>query len=84
MDMDLIVIPLKYANELRSVTSDKLDSLTASFDDNAGKVTQILVDSELHTHAIRRRLTPRLRMCHPILDFFLLDFIQMNCIPICV
>ncbi|KAG6262376.1 hypothetical protein E4U49_003168 [Claviceps purpurea] len=61
MDMDLIVIPLKYANELRAVTSDKLDSLTASFDDNAGKVTQILVDSELHTHVIQRRLTPRLR-----------------------
>ncbi|KAG6163600.1 hypothetical protein E4U11_001781 [Claviceps purpurea] len=60
MDMDLIVIPLKYANELRAVTSDKLDSLTASFDDNAGKVTQILVDSELHTHVIQRRLTPRL------------------------
>ncbi|KAG6283475.1 hypothetical protein E4U48_000069 [Claviceps purpurea] len=60
MDMDLIVIPLKYANELRAITSDKLDSLTASFDDNAGKVTQILVDSELHTHVIQRRLTPRL------------------------
>ncbi|KAG5975783.1 hypothetical protein E4U58_007323 [Claviceps cyperi] len=60
MDMDLIVIPLKYANELRAVTSDKLDPLTASFDDNAGKVTQILVDSELHTHAIQRRLNPRL------------------------
>nr|UGT01521.1 P450 monooxygenase [Claviceps arundinis] len=67
MDMDLIVIPLKYANELRSVTSDKLDSLTASFDDNAGKVTQILVDSELHTHAIRRRLTPRLPNILPVM-----------------
>ncbi|KAG5944078.1 hypothetical protein E4U59_007641 [Claviceps monticola] len=69
MDMDLIVIPLKYANELRAVTSDKLDSLTASFDDNAGKVTRILLDSELHTHVIQRRLTPRLRMRHLNLDF---------------
>ncbi|KAG6272331.1 hypothetical protein E4U47_002567 [Claviceps purpurea] len=67
MDMDLIVIPLKYANELRAVTSDKLDSLTASFDDNAGKITQILVDSELHTHVIQRRLTPRLPNIIPIM-----------------
>nr|UGT01491.1 P450 monooxygenase [Claviceps purpurea] len=67
MDMDLIVIPLKYANELRAVTSDKLDSLTASFDDNAGKVTQILVDSELHTHVIQRRLTPRLPNIIPVM-----------------
>nr|UGT01520.1 P450 monooxygenase [Claviceps cyperi] len=67
MDMDLIVIPLKYANELRAVTSDKLDPLTASFDDNAGKVTQILVDSELHTHAIQRRLNPRLPIILPVM-----------------
>nr|UGT01488.1 P450 monooxygenase [Claviceps quebecensis] len=67
MDMDLIVIPLKYANELRAVTSDKLDPLTASFDDNAGKVTKILVDSELHTHAIQRRLTPRLPNILPVM-----------------
>nr|UGT01479.1 P450 monooxygenase [Claviceps capensis] len=67
MDMDLIVIPLKYANELRAVTSDKLDSLTASFDDNAGKVTQILVDSELHTHVIQKRLTPRLPNIIPVM-----------------
>ncbi|KAH8897620.1 P450 monooxygenase [Thozetella sp. PMI_491] len=60
MDMDLIVLPLRYASELRAVTSDKLDPLTASFDDNAGDVTKILLGSELHTHAIQRRLTPRL------------------------
>lgn len=66
MDMDLVVIPLKYASELRAVTNDKLDPLTASFDDNAGAVTSILLGSELHTHAIQRRLTPRLRRRHEI------------------
>nr|AFO69303.1 P450 monooxygenase [Aciculosporium take] len=67
MDMDLVVIPLKYALELRAVTSDKLDPLTASFGDNAGKVTNILLGSELHTHAIQRRLNPRLAQFLPIL-----------------
>lgn len=61
MDMDLIVVPLKYASELRAMTSDKLDPLTASFDDNAGAVTGILLGSELHTEAIQRKLTPKLR-----------------------
>jgi cytochrome P450 monooxygenase len=61
MDMDLIVLPLKYAAELRAITSDKLDPLTASFDDNAGSLTGILLESELHSEAIHRRLTPRLR-----------------------
>ncbi|RYP42597.1 hypothetical protein DL767_000121 [Monosporascus sp. MG133] len=60
MDMDLIVIPLKYASELRAISSDKLDPLTASFDDNAGRLTNILLESELHSDAIHRRLTPRL------------------------
>nr|AGN73037.1 P450 monooxygenase [Epichloe aotearoae] len=67
MDMDLIVIPLQYALELRAVTSDKLDPLTASFDDNAGKVTRILLGSELHTRAIQQRLTPRLPQALPVL-----------------
>nr|AFO69293.1 P450 monooxygenase [Epichloe gansuensis] len=67
MDMDLIVIPLQYALELRAVTSDKLDPLTASFDDNAGKVTRILLGSELHTRAIQRRLNPRLPQTLPVL-----------------
>ncbi|KAI1121485.1 tryptophan dimethylallyltransferase-domain-containing protein [Nemania abortiva] len=67
MDMDLIVLPLRYASELRAVTSDKLDPLTASFDDNAGDMTNILLGSELHTHAIQRRLTPRLPQIIPIL-----------------
>nr|AFO69284.1 P450 monooxygenase [Periglandula ipomoeae] len=67
MDMDLIVIPLQYAFELRAITSDKLDPLTASFDDNAGKVTRILLGSELHTRAIQRRLTPRLSQTLPII-----------------
>ncbi|KAL7626881.1 hypothetical protein AAE478_003655 [Parahypoxylon ruwenzoriense] len=67
MDMDLIVIPLKYASELRSITSDKLDPLTASFDDNAGRVTSILLGSELHSDAIHRRLTPRLPQIIPII-----------------
>jgi cytochrome P450 monooxygenase len=62
MDMDILVLPLKYASELRGITSNRLDPLTASFDDNAGKVTSILLESELHTSAIQRRLTPRLRM----------------------
>ena len=60
MDMDLIIIPFRYAAELRAITSDKLDSLTASFDDNAGAHTDILLGSELHTAAIQRRLTPGL------------------------
>ncbi|KOS19888.1 Ent-kaurene oxidase [Escovopsis weberi] len=59
-DMDLIVIPLRYATELRAVTNDKLDPLVAAFDDNAGKLTNILLDSELHSDAIHRRLTPGL------------------------
>nr|AGN73072.1 P450 monooxygenase [Epichloe coenophiala] len=67
MDMDLIVIPLQYALELRAVTSDKLDPLTASFDDNAGKVTRILLGSELHTRAIQQRLTPKLPQTLPVL-----------------
>ncbi|KAG8425893.1 hypothetical protein J3459_008586 [Metarhizium acridum] len=67
MDMDLVVIPLKYASELRAVTNDKLDPLTASFDDNAGAVTSILLGSELHTHAIQRRLTPRLPKIIPMM-----------------
>ncbi|PHH78827.1 hypothetical protein CDD80_6198 [Ophiocordyceps camponoti-rufipedis] len=59
MDMDLVVIPLKYAAELRAVTSDKLDPLTASFDDNAGHLTKILLGSELHSDAIHRpRIIP--------------------------
>ncbi|KFH44067.1 Ent-kaurene oxidase-like protein [Hapsidospora chrysogenum ATCC 11550] len=66
MDMDLIVIPLKYAAELRAVTSDKLDPLTASFDDNAGSLTGILLESELHSEAIHRRLTPRLPRIIPV------------------
>ncbi|KAI0600759.1 tryptophan dimethylallyltransferase-domain-containing protein [Biscogniauxia sp. FL1348] len=67
MDMNLIVIPLRYASELRAITSDKLDPLTASFDDNAGSVTRILLGSELHSDAIHRRLTPRLPQIIPII-----------------
>ncbi|KAM4059006.1 cytochrome p450 [Hirsutella rhossiliensis] len=66
MDMDLVVIPLKYAAELRAVTSDKLDPLTASFDDNAGNLTGILLGSELHSDAIHRRLTPGLPRIIPV------------------
>ncbi|KJZ71110.1 hypothetical protein HIM_09529 [Hirsutella minnesotensis 3608] len=66
MDMDLVVIPLKYASELRAVTSDKLDPLTASFDDNAGNLTGILLGSELHSDAIHRRLTPGLPRVIPV------------------
>ncbi|RDA95617.1 hypothetical protein CP533_1096 [Ophiocordyceps camponoti-saundersi (nom. inval.)] len=66
MDMDLVVIPLKYASELRAVTSDKLDPLTASFDDNAGHLTKILLGSELHSDAIHRRLTPGLPRIIPV------------------
>ncbi|KAF4585499.1 P450 monooxygenase [Ophiocordyceps camponoti-floridani] len=66
MDMDLVVIPLKYAAELRAVTSDKLDPLTASFDDNAGHLTKILLGSELHSDAIHRRLTPGLPRIIPV------------------
>lgn len=62
--MDLIVIPLRYATELASVTSDRLDPLVAAFDDNSGNLTNILLNSELHTDAIQRRLTPGLRKCN--------------------
>ena len=61
MDMDLIVLPLRYVSELRSITNDKLDPLIASFDDNAGSLTSILLGSELHSDAIHRRLNPGLR-----------------------
>ncbi|GIK05237.1 hypothetical protein Aspvir_009341 [Aspergillus viridinutans] len=67
MDMDLIVIPLKYASELRSITSDKLDPLTASFDDNAGNLTGILLGSELHSDVIHRCLTPGLPRIIPVI-----------------
>ncbi|KAI1082126.1 P450 monooxygenase [Whalleya microplaca] len=73
MDIDLIVIPLKYASELRSITSEKLDPLTASFDDNAGRITSILLGSELHSDAIHRRLTPRLPQVIPIMIAELTD-----------
>ncbi|KYK60560.1 cytochrome P450 monooxygenase [Drechmeria coniospora] len=66
MDMDLTIIPLKHALELRAVTSDKLDPLTASFDDNAGSLTGILLGSELHSDAIHRRLTPGLPRIIPV------------------
>ncbi|POR31658.1 Cytochrome P450 monooxygenase [Tolypocladium paradoxum] len=67
MDMDLVVIPLKYALELRAITSDKLDPLTATFDDNAGNLTNILLGSELHSDAIHRRLTPGLPRIIPVI-----------------
>ncbi|KJZ72999.1 hypothetical protein HIM_07571 [Hirsutella minnesotensis 3608] len=67
MDMDLVIIPLKYASELRAVTSDKLDPLTASFDDNAGNLTNILLGSELHSDAIHRKLTPGLPRIIPVI-----------------
>ncbi|KAK8047957.1 cytochrome P450 monooxygenase SirB-like protein [Apiospora saccharicola] len=66
MDMDLIVIPFKYAAELRAIPSDKLDPLTASFNDNAGAHTGILLGSELHTVAIQKRLTPGLARLIPV------------------
>lgn len=59
---DLLVIPLEYGNELRSVHSEKLNQLEANFENHVGDYTSILLGGDLHTEVIQRRLIPGLRM----------------------
>ncbi|KAL4755995.1 cytochrome P450 [Aspergillus foveolatus] len=57
-DGDLVVLPTKYAEELRQLPSTALNALEATFSDHVGDYTTILTDSHLHTETIQKKLTP--------------------------
>ncbi|KAF2759882.1 putative cytochrome P450 [Pseudovirgaria hyperparasitica] len=59
---EILVIPNKYVDELRSLPEHKLSSIVANIDNFQGAFStiDILLEGDLHTHTIQTRLTPKL------------------------
>ncbi|KAF4636465.1 hypothetical protein G7Y89_g1617 [Cudoniella acicularis] len=59
---DILVISIKYVDEIRNIPKPKLSSIQANIDNFEGlySTTSILLEGHLHTDTIQRRLTPKL------------------------
>ncbi|KAI9926545.1 hypothetical protein ASPWEDRAFT_119143 [Aspergillus wentii DTO 134E9] len=61
-DSDILVIPNKYVEELRSMPDAKISAIQAHIKNLLGKysTTLILLESDLHTRMLQTKLTPNL------------------------
>ncbi|RHZ63614.1 cytochrome P450 [Aspergillus thermomutatus] len=61
-DSDILVIPNKYVEELRSLPDEKISAIRAHIKNLLGKysTTLILLESDLHTRMLQTKLTPNL------------------------
>ncbi|KAE8375461.1 cytochrome P450 [Aspergillus bertholletiae] len=61
-DSDILVIPNKYVEELRSLPDEKISAIKAHIKNLLGKysTTLILLESDLHTRMLQTKLTPNL------------------------
>ncbi|KAG0155687.1 hypothetical protein PDIDSM_2860 [Penicillium digitatum] len=64
-DGEVIVLPLKYQEELRHLPPSKLSSLHAQYENALGKYTNIIIDTLLPSMTVRKKLTPSLSRVVP-------------------
>ncbi|KAF9891035.1 hypothetical protein FE257_005294 [Aspergillus nanangensis] len=64
-DSDLLVLPRRYLEEIRQISSVKMSPLEAQYNNILGQYTNILPNSELTGHTVARKLTPALNRILP-------------------
>ncbi|KAJ5759746.1 hypothetical protein N7520_006902 [Penicillium odoratum] len=64
-DGELVVLPVRYLPELRSLTPSVISSLDAQYENALGEYTNLLINSYLPSMTVRKRLTPNLARVIP-------------------
>ncbi|KAJ5165495.1 Small-subunit processome Utp12 [Penicillium coprophilum] len=64
-DGEVIVLPVKYQDELRHLPPSKLSSLHAQYENALGQYTNIIIDTLLPALTVRKKLTPNLAQVIP-------------------
>ncbi|KAJ6131958.1 hypothetical protein N7471_007173 [Penicillium samsonianum] len=64
-DGEVIVLPVKYQDELRHLPPSKLSSLHAQYENALGQYTNIIIDTLLPSMTVRKKLTPSLSRVVP-------------------
>ncbi|KAJ5775183.1 uncharacterized protein N7511_000194 [Penicillium nucicola] len=64
-DGEVIVLPIKYQEELRKLGPLKLSSLHAQYENALGQYTNIIIDSYIPATTVRKKLTPALARIVP-------------------
>ncbi|KAJ5323672.1 hypothetical protein N7476_002272 [Penicillium atrosanguineum] len=64
-DGEVVVLPVKYAAELKHLAPSVLSSLDAQFENALGHYTNIVINSYLPSQTVRKRLTPNLARVVP-------------------
>ncbi|CAP96530.1 Pc21g16330 [Penicillium rubens Wisconsin 54-1255] len=59
-DGEVIVLPVKYQDELRHLPPSKLSSLHAQYENALGQYTNIIINTLLPSMTVRKKLTPNL------------------------
>ncbi|CAG8046793.1 unnamed protein product [Penicillium nalgiovense] len=59
-DGEVIVLPVKYQDELRHLPPSKLSSLHAQYENALGQYTNIIINTLLPSMTVRKKLTPSL------------------------
>ncbi|KAJ5803910.1 uncharacterized protein N7518_000213 [Penicillium psychrosexuale] len=68
-DGEVIVLPVKYQDELRHLPPSRLSSLHAQYENALGQYTNIIIDTLLPSMTVRKKLTPSLgRVVPGIID----------------
>ncbi|KAI3324027.1 P450 monooxygenase [Xylariaceae sp. AK1471] len=92
-DRDILVLPNKYIHELRNLPGERLSSIVtlvrvgtflSSLGNNSGRYggTDILLESEIASHAIQTRITPQLALLMPAMKEEL-DYALEQEVPSC-
>ncbi|KAL2699321.1 hypothetical protein AAEP93_009296 [Penicillium crustosum] len=64
-DGEVIVLPVKYQDELRHLPPSKLSSLHAQYENALGQYTNIIINTLLPSMTVRKKLTPSLSRVVP-------------------
>ncbi|OQE02171.1 hypothetical protein PENVUL_c040G09716 [Penicillium vulpinum] len=64
-DGEVIVLPVKYQDELRHLPSKRLSSLHAQYENALGQYTNIIINTLLPAMTVRKKLTPNLAQVVP-------------------
>ncbi|KAJ5832013.1 hypothetical protein N7474_000324 [Penicillium riverlandense] len=68
-DGEVVVLPVKYTEELRKLPPSTISSLDAQYENALGDFTNILINSALPSATVRKRLTPSIGRITPwVLD----------------
>ncbi|KAK4868764.1 hypothetical protein LT330_006966 [Penicillium expansum] len=64
-DGEVIILPVKYQEELRHLPPSKLSSLHAQYENALGQYTNIIIDTLVPSMTVRKKLTPSLSRVVP-------------------